>query len=233
MRRLAFGDEARFRRYIGGYFSVFTLPNYLGLQKRMRIYNTPGKVAAIYPVWQNEQARAGFLFRSATEFSYDYHDPVQQKGLIRQVFGDEGWEVPRLIEEMNHSPDFYLDSISQIRMDSWSKGRVTLVGDAGDCPGPAVGGGTTIAVVGGIRPGRRARRRGGRRPYRRVRQLRGRDAGVRPPQPHDRPNQHEDPDPEHPAPGVAGRAADAGHPTPTCGGAAQARSLQGWTVAGP
>ena len=44
--------------------------------------------------------------------------------------------------------DFYFDSISQIVMDSWVKGRVTLVGDAGYSPGPAVGGGTSIAMVG-------------------------------------------------------------------------------------
>ena len=34
------------------------------------------------------------------------------------------------------------------RMDTWSRGRVTLVGDAGYCPGPAVGGSTSLAVVG-------------------------------------------------------------------------------------
>jgi 2-polyprenyl-6-methoxyphenol hydroxylase-like FAD-dependent oxidoreductase len=33
-------------------------------------------------------------------------------------------------------------------METWSKGRVTLVGDAGYCPGPAVGGSTSLAVVG-------------------------------------------------------------------------------------
>jgi 2-polyprenyl-6-methoxyphenol hydroxylase-like FAD-dependent oxidoreductase len=33
-------------------------------------------------------------------------------------------------------------------MESWSTGRVTLVGDAGYCPGPAVGGGTALAVIG-------------------------------------------------------------------------------------
>jgi 2-polyprenyl-6-methoxyphenol hydroxylase-like FAD-dependent oxidoreductase len=33
-------------------------------------------------------------------------------------------------------------------MDSWTKGRVSLVGDAGYSPGPAVGGGTSLAVVG-------------------------------------------------------------------------------------
>jgi 2-polyprenyl-6-methoxyphenol hydroxylase-like FAD-dependent oxidoreductase len=49
---------------------------------------------------------------------------------------------------MDRSPDFYLDSISQIRMNRFSKGRVSLVGDAGYSPGPAVGGGTTVALVG-------------------------------------------------------------------------------------
>src|SRR5690606_36933010 len=43
--------------------------------------------------------------------------------------------------------DLYLDSISQVRMPTWSRGRVTLVGDAGFSPGAAVGGGTTLAVV--------------------------------------------------------------------------------------
>ncbi|MFC7404770.1 S8 family peptidase [Georgenia alba] len=33
-------------------------------------------------------------------------------------------------------------------MDTWSRGRVTLVGDAAYSPGPAVGGGTGLAVVG-------------------------------------------------------------------------------------
>lgn len=40
------------------------------------------------------------------------------------------------------------DAITQLRLDSWSRGRGTLVGDAGCCPGPAVGGGTSLAVLG-------------------------------------------------------------------------------------
>jgi 2-polyprenyl-6-methoxyphenol hydroxylase-like FAD-dependent oxidoreductase len=43
---------------------------------------------------------------------------------------------------------FYFDSITQLREDSWSRGRVALVGDAAYCPGPAIGGSTSLAVVG-------------------------------------------------------------------------------------
>lgn len=40
------------------------------------------------------------------------------------------------------------DSISQVVLDRWTRGRVALVGDARYCPGPAVGGGTSLAVIG-------------------------------------------------------------------------------------
>jgi 2-polyprenyl-6-methoxyphenol hydroxylase-like FAD-dependent oxidoreductase len=67
VRRLTFGEEARFRHYIGGYFAVFSLPNYLGLDGQMLNLTTPGRIAALYPVRQTGQARAGFLFRRGTE----------------------------------------------------------------------------------------------------------------------------------------------------------------------
>lgn len=56
--------------------------------------------------------------------------------------------VSRLLEQMADAPDFYLDSISQIQMDAWSKNRVVLLGDAAYCPSPASGQGTSLALVG-------------------------------------------------------------------------------------
>ncbi|MGI5180208.1 hypothetical protein ACQEVZ_28175 [Dactylosporangium sp. CA-152071] len=56
--------------------------------------------------------------------------------------------MPRLLEHLDAADDFYLDSISQIRLPSWSRGRITLAGDAGYGPGPAVGGGSSLAIVG-------------------------------------------------------------------------------------
>ena len=50
--------------------------------------------------------------------------------------------------KLDRTPAFYFDSITQLRLDSWSRRRVTLVGDAGYCPGPAVGGSTSLAVLG-------------------------------------------------------------------------------------
>jgi 2-polyprenyl-6-methoxyphenol hydroxylase-like FAD-dependent oxidoreductase len=148
VRRLTFGDEAPFRHYLGGYLGVFSLANYRGLDGRMVAWSAPGKTAAMYPVRQTGQARALFLFRAAEELHYDHRDLDQQRRLLAEAFPERVWELPRLFAELEHAPDFYFDSISQIRMASWSNGRVTLVGDAGYSPGPAVGGGTALAVVG-------------------------------------------------------------------------------------
>src|SRR5215217_8260424 len=149
VRRLVFGPEDQFRRFLGGYLAGTALPNYLGLDGRMVVWNAPGRLAAIYPVHQTTTARAGFLFRRSEELMLDYRDVDGQKQVLHQIYGGDGWQVPRLLAAVDDAEDFYFDSISQIVMDSWTKGRVTLVGDAGYSPGPAVGGGTSIAMVGG------------------------------------------------------------------------------------
>jgi 2-polyprenyl-6-methoxyphenol hydroxylase-like FAD-dependent oxidoreductase len=143
VRRLVFGDEAPFRHYLGGYLGVFTLPNYRGLKGRMVAWSAPGRTVAMYPVRQTGEARALFLFRAAEELHHDHTDLEARKRLLRQAFSERTWELPRILAELDSAPDFYFDSITQIRMPSWSKGRVTLVGDAGYSPAPAVGGATT------------------------------------------------------------------------------------------
>ncbi len=56
--------------------------------------------------------------------------------------------MPRLLELMENAPDFYFDSVSQVKMDSWSSGRAVLLGDAAYCASPLSGMGTGMAVVG-------------------------------------------------------------------------------------
>ena len=147
-RRLVFGDEQQFLDFLGGYFAVFSAPNYLGLQQRMVSYVEPGRTAAVYPVRGTDQLRVVLLFRSPTELDYDRHNRSDQVRLIREMYSGVGWELPRLLDGLENADDLYLDSISQVRMPNWTRGRVTLVGDAGYSPGPAVGGGTSLAVLG-------------------------------------------------------------------------------------
>lgn len=74
--------------------------------------------------------------------------PEQQKTMLAEMYAGEGWEIPRLLERVWQAPDFYFDSVDQIHMQRWSKGRVALVGDAGYCASPLSGQGTSLALVG-------------------------------------------------------------------------------------
>src|SRR5260370_9430558 len=49
---------------------------------------------------------------------------------------------------MGAASDLYFDPVSQIRMESWSQGRVVLLGDAAHCPSLLTGQGSTLAMMG-------------------------------------------------------------------------------------
>lgn len=147
VRALTFGPESQFNRHLGYYVAVFTTTNYLNLNYQELIYRMPGKIAGIYSARQNTEAKAMFFFtapRSLTERL----QPEQQKKILAEVYAGEGWEIPHLLERMWQTSDFYFDSVDQIHMPSWSKGRVVLVGDAGYCASPLSGQGTSLALVG-------------------------------------------------------------------------------------
>jgi 2-polyprenyl-6-methoxyphenol hydroxylase-like FAD-dependent oxidoreductase len=147
VRGLAFGPEQRFIGHLGLYLAVFTIPNELELDHWQLIYVTPGKSVTVTSARENREARAVFFFASEP-LDYDYRDRGQQQELLAAAFSGGGWEVPTLLRAMHAAPDFYLDSVGQVRMGSWSAGRVTLAGDAGYCPSPLSGQGSSLALVG-------------------------------------------------------------------------------------
>ncbi|WP_217369912.1 FAD-dependent monooxygenase [Nonomuraea antri] len=147
VRSLAFGPESDFSTYLGLHCAVFTTSNFLGLDHSGQAYNTPGKLVALYSARQNTEAKAVFWFGSPA-LDYDRHDVGQQQRLLAEAYAGVGWQAPRLLKEMRQADDFYFDSISQVRLDSWSRGRVALLGDAAACPSPLSGMGTGLAMVG-------------------------------------------------------------------------------------
>ncbi|ORA85034.1 FAD-dependent monooxygenase [Mycobacterium malmoense] len=148
VRRLVFGEEAGLTRFLGGYLAVVSAPKALIDDAGMVGHVGVGRVAVIYTAAHLDDARVVFLFRSEQELTYDHRDTLRQKELLRGAFAGMHSQVDRWLEEIDRTPTFYFDAITQLRMDRWSRRRVTLVGDAGYCPGPAVGGSTSLAVVG-------------------------------------------------------------------------------------
>lgn len=147
VRSLAFGDEASFVRYLGYHVCIFTIPNYLSLDHAGVYYGTLGKKVGIFSGGDPREAKASFFF-ATEQLDYARRDSAQQKKILYEQFCNEGWEAPRLLEFMKHAPDFYFDSVSQVKMDRWSAGRTVLLGDAAWCASPLSGMGTGMAVIG-------------------------------------------------------------------------------------
>ncbi|GAB2558739.1 FAD-dependent monooxygenase [Kribbella endophytica] len=147
VRRLAFGPEETFRHDLGYAVSVATVPNHLDLDHTGRLLSVPGKTVGAYSACGNTEAKALFYF--ATEgLNVDRRNTAAQRQLVEDTFAGIGWEVPRLLSELRVADDFYFDSISQIKLDSYSRGRIALVGDAGYCASPLSGMGTSLGIVG-------------------------------------------------------------------------------------
>jgi 2-polyprenyl-6-methoxyphenol hydroxylase-like FAD-dependent oxidoreductase len=147
VRAKVFGDERQFVRDLNMCVSIFTVPNRLGLDYSGRLFSAPGTVAGVYSARHNTEARAMFYFK-ATAQEMACREPAQQKAIVRRAFAGQGWVVPQLLADMDIAPEVYFDSISQIELEHWSKGRVVLLGDAASCASPLSGMGTGIAVVG-------------------------------------------------------------------------------------
>ncbi|KFY39941.1 hypothetical protein V494_03741 [Pseudogymnoascus sp. VKM F-4513 (FW-928)] len=72
----------------------------------------------------------------------------EEKEALVEVFKDAGWKLAEFLEFIQSTDNFYGEHLGLIKLDSWSRGRVTLLGDAGYCPSVHTGMGTTSAMVG-------------------------------------------------------------------------------------
>ncbi|MFD5249360.1 FAD-dependent oxidoreductase [Amycolatopsis sp. NPDC058340] len=147
-RELVFGPEHRYHRYLGYCFAGFTMPNEFGLSREGVIWNAPGRGAALYAVKGSDKVH-GFLVAARPEPPYEVlRDPGAQRDLIAATFDGDGWEIPAMIGALRDADDLFFDTVSQIHLPRWSRGRVGLVGDAAYAPSFLTGQGSSLALVG-------------------------------------------------------------------------------------
>ncbi|SDL79295.1 2-polyprenyl-6-methoxyphenol hydroxylase [Glycomyces sambucus] len=146
-RRLLFGPEGPFHRHLGYRFAVFTMPNAFGLARELVMWNAPGRAAALYATGGKDDELHAFLNFHRPEPPLA-RDPDSQADLVAEAFADAGWEVPTIIEAMRGADDLFCDTVGQIRMPTWSSGRIALVGDAAYAPSFLTGQGSSLALVG-------------------------------------------------------------------------------------
>jgi 2-polyprenyl-6-methoxyphenol hydroxylase-like FAD-dependent oxidoreductase len=147
-RGATFGPEERLHRYLGYCFAIFTMPNTAGLAHELRMWNTPGRAAALYATDGGDRVHAFLTFHRPEPPREVVRNPAAQRDLVAATFADAGWEVPHILEAMRDADDLFFDTAGQIRMPGWSSGRVALVGDAAYAPSFLTGQGASLALAG-------------------------------------------------------------------------------------
>ena len=148
VRRLAFGPDSACMRPFDLHTAWFTAPATIELGGWFLMHNAPGGlVASARPGRHPDEIKAGFSFRSRPQ-GYERLDRAAQQDVLASRFAGAGWEVPGLLDAMRTASDFYFQLDGQVHLDEWSQGRVVLLGDAGYCPSPLSGMGTSLALVG-------------------------------------------------------------------------------------
>jgi 2-polyprenyl-6-methoxyphenol hydroxylase-like FAD-dependent oxidoreductase len=148
-RRMVFGhgpnnDDYLYR--LGQYSALFTMPRDPTDTQYAQWYNASrGRLFLLRPD-QYGTTRAYLAVTDANLSRFDELDKLLKKGTreeqqawFEKEFEDAGWQTERCIREMKKADDFYMQQIAQVRMDTWHKGCVTLVGDAAYCPSPISG----------------------------------------------------------------------------------------------
>jgi 2-polyprenyl-6-methoxyphenol hydroxylase-like FAD-dependent oxidoreductase len=148
VRKLVFGEEVRFERFLNYRVAAFAVNGYRPREQDVYVsYGVPGKQVARFAMRED---RTMFLFVFADDRTgrSEAQDLNAQKNVLRKEFEKSGWECPQILAAMESCDSIYFDRVSQIRMDKWSRGRVGLVGDAAFCPSLLAGQGAALAMVG-------------------------------------------------------------------------------------
>lgn len=146
VRKLCFGSEAEYTHFLEQYFAITIVDRSLIEPNTAQMFNVPGKAVMLNAY--KDKTDIVLCFVSEQEIPYDYRDEAQQRRIIEEQFSGIGWRTAELLQEMQRSSSFYFDKLCQVRMPSWTKGRVALVGDAGYCASPAAGKGGSLALDG-------------------------------------------------------------------------------------
>lgn len=142
VRRLAFGPDSEFEIPLGYHVAAFEADGYRPREEL--VYTSHSLRGRQISRFSMRDDKTLFLFIFRDEFMARHEEP---QAVLRRVFAGAGWEWPQIEAEIERATDIYFDSVSQIRMHRWTKGRIALVGDAAACVSLMAGEGTGLAIA--------------------------------------------------------------------------------------
>lgn len=115
-------------------------------ERTLQLYAEPNKGIMLNAY--NHKTDIVFLFRPEEEIQYNFRDQNQMEQIVASQMEGMGWRTPGLKHALIDSSSFYFDKFCQVKMSSWTKGRIALVGDAAYCASPTAGMGGSLTMIG-------------------------------------------------------------------------------------
>ncbi|WP_067664119.1 FAD-dependent oxidoreductase [Nocardia miyunensis] len=144
VRQLAFGPEHEFIRHMGMFVATLPVDRTLAGDHAVAMYNTPGRSFSVHPA--HGIPLAAFIFRHAPVPGFDHRDLAAHKRLVTETYTGRLGIFEDFLDRVADAEDMYFDSVSQVRLPSWTNGRVTLIGDAASSLS-LFGDGSTLAIA--------------------------------------------------------------------------------------
>jgi 2-polyprenyl-6-methoxyphenol hydroxylase-like FAD-dependent oxidoreductase len=145
VRRLVFGDESRFFRYLGFHTAAFTFDSpeiHSAVDGRACLTDTVGRQMGFYAL-RNGRVAAFGVHRTP-----DLERPSDIRATVHEVYGGLGWVVPEALDRCPPADQIFYDQLAQIVMPAWSTERVVLVGDASYAVSLLAGQGASLGIAG-------------------------------------------------------------------------------------
>ena len=112
------------------------------------MYSHPGRSVMVERAADGDFARVFLAFSHPEPGTVNRHDTTEIMHTIHRAFAEDRWRSSEIIDTLQDARDLYFDTVSQIKMNCWSTGRIALVGDAAYAPAFLSGQGTSAAIAG-------------------------------------------------------------------------------------
>lgn len=150
VRRMVFGAEKQFFRYLGLHTAAYTFDDpaiHEKLDNSFCLTESTKKMMGFYGL------RDGRIAVFTVHQSPDPTLPAELRQTVRDTYSSLGcsslgWVVPEALEKCPDSHEVYYDQVAQVEIPQWSRGRVVLVGDACQAVSLLAGQGASLAVAG-------------------------------------------------------------------------------------
>jgi 2-polyprenyl-6-methoxyphenol hydroxylase-like FAD-dependent oxidoreductase len=148
VRKLVFGPHEEYLRRLGHIIAAFELPSPLSdlaLTDGVSLIET-GRTMMVYPF--ADHAPTALISYRTDDVDAEFREPPAAR--LRAVFGPQplGRTLTEVLDAFDNAEHYLFDSVEQVHLDSWHRGRVVLVGDSAWCETLYSGMGVSSALAG-------------------------------------------------------------------------------------